>query len=79
MMKDGVTTIYGAGFKIDKPKDAYANFQELRTQCTGERGFDNFQMVSIKDGKVQWVSTPDLEEMKGKTGSACWTEESSDI
>lgn len=64
--KDGVTTIYGAGFKIDKPKDAYANFKNYAPNAQA-KGFDNFQMVSIKDGKVQWVSTPDLEEMKGKT------------
>lgn len=62
--KDGVTTIYGAGFKIDKPKDAYANFKNY---VPTEKGFDNFQIVSIKDGKVQFVSTPNLDEMSGKT------------
>jgi hypothetical protein len=62
--KDGVTTIYGAGFKIDKPKDAYANFKNY---APVEKGFDNFQIVAIKNGQVAFVSTPNLDEMAGKT------------
>jgi hypothetical protein len=62
--KDGVTTIYGAGFKINKPKDAYANFKNYAPQS---KGFDNFQLVGIKDGKLQYVATPNLDEMESKT------------
>ncbi len=62
--KDGVTTIYGAGFKIGKPKDAYANFKNY---APVEKGFDNFQIVGIKNGKVQYVSAPDLSEIGSKT------------
>jgi hypothetical protein len=64
--KNGVTTIYGAGFKIGKPKDAYANFKNYAPNAVN-KGFDNFQIVSIKDGKVQFVSTPNLDEMESKT------------
>lgn len=64
--KDGVTTIYGAGFKIGKPKDAYANFKNYAPNAQA-KGFDNFQIVSIRDGKLQYVATPNLDEMAGKT------------
>ncbi len=62
--KDGITTIYGAGFKIDKPKDAYANYKNY---AYVEKGFDNLQIVGIKDGKVQYVSAPNLDEIEKKT------------
>lgn len=62
--KDGITTIYGAGFKIDKPKDAYANYKNY---AYVEKGFDNLQVVGIKNGKVQYVSAPDLDEIARKT------------
>lgn len=62
--KDGVTTIYGAGFKIDKPKDAYADFKNY---APVEKGFDNIQVVSIKSGKLQYVSAPKLDEIANKT------------
>jgi hypothetical protein len=64
--KGGVTTIYGAGFKIKKPKDAYANFKNYAPNAQA-KGFDNFQLVGIKDGKLQYVATPNLDEMEGKT------------
>ena len=46
--KDGATTIYGAGFKINKPKDAYADFKNYALYT---KGFDNMQVVGIKGGK----------------------------
>jgi hypothetical protein len=62
--KDGVTTIYGAGFNIGKPKDAYADFKNYAPVY---KGFDNMQVVSIKGGKLQYVSAPKLDEIAGKT------------
>lgn len=62
--KDGVTTIYGAGFNIDKPKDAYADFKNYAPVY---KGFDNMQVVSIKGGKLQYVAAPKLDEIKSKT------------
>jgi hypothetical protein len=62
--KDGITTIYGAGFKIDKPKDAYADYKNYAPVY---KGFDNMQVVSIKGGKVQYVATPNLDEIESKT------------
>lgn len=62
--KDGITTIYGAGFKIGKPKDAYADFKNY---APVEKGFDNMQVVSIKGGKLQYVAAPNLDEIAGKT------------
>jgi hypothetical protein len=61
--KDGVTTIYGAGFNIDKPKDAYADYKNYAPVA---KGFDNIQVVSIKGGKLQYVSAPKLDEIAGK-------------
>lgn len=62
--KDGITTIYGAGFNIDKPKDAYADFKNYAPVY---KGFDNMQVVSMKGGKLQYVSAPKLEEIASKT------------
>ena len=62
--KDGITTIYGAGFKIGKPKDAYADFKNYAPVY---KGFDNMQVVSIKNGKLQYVSAPNLDEIASKT------------
>lgn len=62
--KDGITTIYGAGFNIDKPKDAYADFKNYAPVY---KGFDNMQVVSIKGGKLQYVSAPKLDEIASKT------------
>lgn len=62
--KDGITTIYGAGFKIGKPKDAYADFKNY---APVEKGFDNMQIVSIKNGKLQYVAAPNLDEIASKT------------
>lgn len=62
--KDGITTIYGAGFNIGKPKDAYADFKNYAPVY---KGFDNMQVVSIKGGKLQYVSAPKLDEIASKT------------
>lgn len=62
--KDGITTLYGAGFNIDKPKDAYADFKNYAPVY---KGFDNMQIVSFKGGKVQYVSAPKLDEIANKT------------
>lgn len=62
--KDGMTTIYGAGFNIDKPKDAFADFKNYAPVY---KGFDNMQVVGIKGGKVQYVSAPKLDEIGTKT------------
>jgi hypothetical protein len=62
--KDGITTIYGAGFKIGKPKDAYADFKNYAPVY---KGFDNMQVVSVKNGKLQYVSAPNLDEIASKT------------
>lgn len=62
--KNGITTIYGAGFKIGKPKDAYADYKNYAPVY---KGFDNMQVVSIKGGKLQYVSTPNLDEIASKT------------
>lgn len=62
--KDGVTTIYGAGFNIGKPKDAYADFKNYAPVY---KGFDNMQVVGIKGGKLQYVSAPNLNEIASKT------------
>jgi hypothetical protein len=62
--KDGITTIYGAGFKIGKPKDAFADFKNYAPVY---KGFDNMQVVSIKGGKVQYVAAPNLDEIASKT------------
>ena len=62
--KDGVTTIYGAGFNIGKPKDAYADFKNYAPVY---KGFDNMQVVSIKGGKLQYVAAPKLDEIQSKT------------
>jgi hypothetical protein len=62
--KDGITTIYGAGFNIGKPKDAYADFKNYAPVY---KGFDNMQVVSIKGGKIQYVSAPKLDEIASKT------------
>lgn len=62
--KGGITTIYGAGFNISKPKDAYADFKNYAPVY---KGFDNMQVVSIKNGKAQYVSAPKLDEIAGKS------------
>lgn len=62
--KDGITTLYGAGFNIDKPKDAYADYKNYAPVY---KGFDNMQVVSIKGGKLQYVSAPKLDEIADKT------------
>lgn len=62
--KDGITTIYGAGFNIGKPKDAYADFKNYAPVY---KGFDNMQVVSIKGSKLQYVSAPKLDEIASKT------------
>ncbi len=62
--KGGVTTIYGAGFKIGKPKDAYADYKNYAPVY---KGFDNMQVVGLKNGKLQYVSAPNLDEIAAKT------------
>jgi hypothetical protein len=62
--KGGITTIYGAGFKIGKPKDAYADFKNYAPVY---KGFDNMQVVGLKNGKLQYVSAPNLDEIASKT------------
>jgi hypothetical protein len=64
--KDGVVTIYGAGFRIKKPGDAYGNLKNYNP-AEDVKGFDNFQLVGLKGGKVTYVTAPNLEEMATKT------------
>ncbi len=59
-------TLYGPGFEIGKDGDAYGNYKAYPA-VHPEKGFDNFQLVSIKGGKVNYVSTPDLAQMEAAT------------
>lgn len=66
--RDGVVTIYGAGFRIKKPSDAYGNLKNYNP-AEDAKGFDNFQLATIKGGKVDFVTAPNLEEMATKTAA----------
>ncbi len=60
---DGSVILFGPGKKIEKPGDAYANYK-VYDPAKMEKGFDNFQLVSIANGAVEYVSAPTLAEME---------------
>lgn len=60
--KDGIVTLYGPAVGLGKPDDALTRMG-IRPQIK-EKGFDNFQLVAIANGKTKYVSAPSTKEME---------------
>ena len=62
----GAVFAYGPGKKMKSADDAYGSYKTY-DPAKMEKGFDNFQLVSFKDNKVQFINAPNIDEMEGKT------------
>ncbi len=63
---NGTVYAYGPGNKMKNEDDAYGDYKTY-DPAKMEKGFENFQLVSFKNGKVQYVNAPNIDEMEGKT------------
>ncbi|MBI2968621.1 MAG: hypothetical protein HYY40_12545 [Bacteroidetes bacterium] len=60
---EGQVIIYGPGKILKTPEDAYRGAYDFMQK---EKGFENFQIVGIKDGKAAFVTAPNLDEFEAK-------------
>lgn len=65
--QNGALTLYGPGFEMKDASDGMISWKV--TVQTIEKGFDNFQVASFKNGKKLFVSAPSLDEMEDATVS----------